>query len=380
MDRQSLYRATLEYLFAPVADFLFRDEAITEVLINGPDQVFVERAGRLHRTDRSFVSADALLRAVTNLSEYVGRRIDETHHSLDARLPAPEQFRVHAIVPPASRTGIHVSIRKFNKKTKQLSDLTAMQTLTPMAVEYLEAMVRVHRNIVVSGGTGAGKTTLLNALSSAIDPRERIVVIEDTSEIQLQPDRHVVYLEAQGANAKGQGAVTIRDLFVDSLRMRPDRIIVGEVRRGEALDLVQSMLSGHDGAISTVHASSPLLALVRLETLCLLNQAQMPVYAARRQVASAIQVVVQIARLGNARRVTAISEVIGLDGQERYRLRPIFRFRGSGVDDSGNVRGELEPTGKPSRFQRELQLNGLTSAIELAAPIFAPARRTAHEN
>jgi pilus assembly protein CpaF len=376
VDRQTIYGQTLRHLFAPVADLLYRDESVTEVLINGPDQIYCERAGRLEKVDRSFATPAALLAAVRNLSEFVHRSIGDGRHSLDARLPEPEKFRVHVIVPPASRQGVCVSIRKFRQANTTLDWLTETGSLSPAAAEYLRLAVRCHRNLVVSGGTGSGKTSLLNALSAAIPDHERIVVIEDSSELRLiQP--HAVYLEAQPAGPDGKGAITIRDLFVDSLRMRPDRIVVGEVRRGEALDLIQSMLSGHDGALSTVHASSPMLALVRLETLCLMNDVGLPVYVARTQVASAIHVVAQLARLADGRRrVVAVTEVGGLDEKERYRLRPIFRFRQAGRDDAGGIVGSLEPTGRRSRFGRDVLATAEPGEVELTRAIWEHRSQT----
>ncbi len=284
LRRADIYRRTLRHFFAPVAHELYEDESVTEVLINGHDQIYVERAGKLQKLDssRSFPSEAALQAAVNNLAEYVNRRLDERHHSMDARLPDPERFRVHVIGPPCSRMGMVISIRKFSRNKLTIEALVEKKSLSAAARQFLEVAIRLHRNILVSGGTGSGKTSMLNALSAAISPGERIVVIEDSSELNLRQP-HTIYLESRPARADGTGAVTIRDLFVDSLRMRPDRIIVGEVRRGEALDLVQSMLSGHDGAMSTVHASSPALALIRLETLCLMSEIQMPVYVARTQ-------------------------------------------------------------------------------------------------
>ena len=358
MTRPDIYRATIRELFAPVADLLFDDKSVSEVLINGPSEVYFEREGRLVKADAAHKFADeaALLAAVRNIAEYVGRRIDNQHHSLDARLPPPEQFRVHAIIPPVSQSGVCVSIRKFRLNSTSLDWLVANGSVSADAAEYLTLMVRAHANVVVSGGTGAGKTSLLNALSTEIDPAERVVVIEDSSELRLaQP--HTIYLEARPASPDGTGAVTIRNLFVDSLRMRPDRIIVGEVRRGEALDLIQSMLSGHDGALSTVHASSPLLALVRLETLCLMNEVGLPVYVARTQVASAIQVVVQIARRPDgSRRVTEIAEIAGLTRDERYRVRTIFRLRTKADGPS-----ELAWVGKRTRFARKIRDAGIVA-------------------
>jgi pilus assembly protein CpaF len=369
MDRVTVYRATLRHFFAPVARLLYDDESVTEVLINGPDVVYCERGGKLEKTDCRFADAAALQAAVRNLAEYVRRRLDADHLSMDARLPEPEQFRVHAIVPPASRQGTCVSIRKFGRTHRTLAAPIESGSLSAAAAEYLTLMVRTHRNLIVAGGTGSGKTSLLNALSAAIPDDERIVVIEDSSELRLQQP-HTIYLEATPPSPTGGGGKTIRELFVDSLRMRPDRILVGEVRRGEALDLVQSMLSGHDGALSTVHASSPRLALVRLETLCLMNDVNMPIYAAQRQVASAIQVVAQIARMGDgSRRVTRVVEVVGIDDRRRYRVRPLFEYReGDG----------LRWTGRRSGFAAEVRGSRFAHEIRHTAEVFAPADGGSH--
>ncbi len=366
MQRDQVYQKTLRHFFQPVADLLFEREDISEVLINGHDKVYCERGGRLELTGRSFPSAHALEIAVRNLAEYVGRRLDENNHSMDARLPPPDSFRVHAIIPPCSRVGICLSIRKFGKKNETTLDwLVKKGSLSPMAAEYLGLMVQTHRNMVVSGGTGSGKTSLLNALSVTIPNHERIVVIEDSSELQLAQE-HTVYLEAKQKGTDGKGAVSIRDLFVDSLRMRPDRIIVGEVRRGEALDLVQSMLSGHDGSLSTVHASSPLLALVRLETLCLMSDVVLPVYVARMQVAQAMHVIVQISRMPDgSRKVMEISEGKGLGKGDRYRLSPIFRQK---VGPDGNT--GLVWTGKSSRFAPTIRNSVPENSRHLTEPIW----------
>ncbi len=375
MDRADVYRSTIRYFFAPVADLLYDDESVTEVLINGPNQIYCERNGRLEKVDRRFADELVLMAAVRNLAEYVNRSIGDADHSMDARLPEPEKFRVHVIVPPASRVGVCVSIRKFKRSEITLDKLVGWGSLTPTAAEYLRLMVRGHRNLVVSGGTGSGKTSLLNALSGAIPEHERVVVIEDSSELRLSQE-HTVYLEARPPQPDGTGAVTIRDLFVDSLRMRPDRILVGEVRRGEALDLIQSMLSGHDGSLTTVHASSPALALVRLETLCLMNDVGLPVYVARTQVGSGVQVIAQVARLPDgSRRVTEIAEVNGLaggGGQERYRVKSLFRFERAGTTADDKIVGELRPTGKRSRFGRELLSSALAREVNLTAAVFGP--------
>jgi pilus assembly protein CpaF len=309
MDTLEIYRHTTSQFLRPIKPLL-DDPAVSEVLVNGPDTVFYEKAGRLHRSELKFPDPGALLAAARNIAEFVNRRIDADHPSCDARLP--DGSRVHIIIAPASRQGVCLSIRRFQKSTFDLGRLVERGSVTAEAAEFLELCVMLHKNTVVSGGTGTGKTSLLNALSTAIPEQERIIVIEDTNELQLnQP--HTVYLEAQPARPNGRGQVTIRDLFVDSLRMRPDRIVVGEIRRGEALDLIQSMLSGHAGSLTTVHANTPRDAAVRLETLCLMSDVGLPAHVARMQVAPALHVVVQIARyLDGSRRVQTISEMLGL--------------------------------------------------------------------
>ncbi|MCU0703151.1 MAG: Flp pilus assembly complex ATPase component TadA [Fimbriiglobus sp.] len=386
MTRDEVYACTLRHFFKPVADLLYDDahDDVSEVMINGPADIYLERAGRIERAGhRSFRDADELMAAVRNLAEYVGRSIGGTAHSMDARLPVfrvgpppaggpaqpqqGEKFRVHVITPPCARNGVCVTIRKFRRNNTTLDWLIGNGSITAEAAEYLRLAVRSLLNVVVAGGTGSGKTSLLNALSVSIPDRERVVVIEDSSELLLLSEAdplasearaakpHVVYLESRPPDPDGNGGVTIRDLFVDSLRMRPDRILMGEVRRGEALDLVQSMLSGHDGALSTVHASSPRLALVRLETLALMNDVNMPVHVARTQVSQAIHVVAQVARYPDGRRrVCDIAEVCGSDDKRGYRLRSMFRFERAGRDPDGGVRGHLVHTGKRSRFSRHV--------------------------
>jgi pilus assembly protein CpaF len=335
LDRAEIYGRTLKHFLSPVAELLYNDDTVSEVLVNGPDTVFCERRGRLEPVDVRFKDADALEAAARNLAEYVRRRLDDDHHSMDARLPEPEKFRVHVIIPPCARNGVCLSIRKFKRSTATLDWLVEMNSASRQVVDFLHAAVRVHCNILVAGGTGTGKTSLLNAMSTAIPEEERIIVIEDTAELQLhQP--HTIYLEARPPKPDGKGAVTIRDLFVDSLRMRPDRIVVGEVRRGEALDLVQSMLSGHDGSLATIHASTPQSALVRLETLCLMSDVALPVYVARQQAATAVHLVVQIARVEGARRISEIAKVEGLDEKDRYVVSPLFKYKaGAGWEYSG---------------------------------------------
>ncbi|MDC0937151.1 ATPase, T2SS/T4P/T4SS family, partial [Pirellulales bacterium] len=292
MNTREIYQQTLRHFLSPIWS-LMEDPAVSEVLINGHDIVYFERRGRLHRSELEFPSEEQLMIAVRNIAEFVGRCIDADHHSMDARLP--DGSRVHVIIPPSARTGAHISIRKFKKSSFSLDSLVEWGSLTEEAAEFLRLVVLLHKNTVISGGTGTGKTSMLNALSTAIPEHERIIVIEDSSELQLQQP-HTVYLEAQPSRPDGRGHVTIRDLFVDALRMRPDRVVVGEVRRGEALDMIQSMISGHAGAMTTVHANNPRDSLIRLETLSMMSGIDMPVHVARRQVASAVNVIVQLAR------------------------------------------------------------------------------------
>lgn len=368
MDTKHVYRETSRHFLQPILPLL-DDPSVSEILVNGHEAIYFERQGKLHCSDLRFTSAGMLLAAARNIAEYANRSIDDGNHSIDARLP--DGSRVHVIVPPSSRQGVCISIRKFNKSTFNLQQLVEWGSLTPTAREFLSLCVALHKNIVIAGGTGTGKTSMLNALSAEISADERIVVIEDSSELQLhQP--HTVYLEAQPAKPDGTGAVTIRNLFVDSLRMRPDRIVVGEVRRGEALDLIQSMISGHAGALTTVHATTPRDAAVRLETLSLMSDVSLPVHVARVQVASAIQLVVQIARLGDgSRRVQAITECRGLDESNNYRLVDLFRFKATGRDQEQRICGQLDWTGEKPSFADEPVAMGFMDRVETTSALWS---------
>lgn len=367
MNSKDVYERSIRHFLAPVVPLL-DDPGVSEILINGPSQVYCERAGRLEPAGCTFADAAMVMAAARNIGDYVGRSVDHGEHSMDARLP--DGSRVHVIVPPSSRQGACISIRKFQKSSFDLGKLIARGSLNEEAAEFLRLAVLLHRNTVISGGTGTGKTSMLNALSAAIPEHERIVVIEDTSELQLaQP--HTVYLEAQPADMHGRGAVTVRDLFVDSLRMRPDRIVVGEVRRGEALDLVQSMISGHSGALSTVHANTPRDAAIRLETLSLMSDVSLPVHVARMQVASAIHLVIQIARLPDgSRRVMAVSECRGLGDDGQYRFVEIYRFAGEGRDSEGRIVGRLIHTGAKASFADDLDALGYRGEVQLTKNVF----------
>jgi pilus assembly protein CpaF len=369
MDAKEIYRQSTRHFLTPVLPLL-DDPEVSEILINGPDCVYFERAGRLHTSECRFPSRGALMAAAQNIAEYVNRHIGADNHSMDARLP--DGSRVHVIIPPSSRQGICISIRKFRQSTFNLGKLVEYGSLTEEAAEFLSLCVVLHKNIIISGGTGTGKTSMLNALSSAIPEHERIIVIEDSSELQLhQP--HTVYLEAQPPRPDGGGAVSIRDLFVDSLRMRPDRIVVGEVRRGEALDLIQSMISGHAGSLTTVHANTARDAATRLETLSLMSDVEIPIYVARSQVASAIHVVVQISRFRDgSRRVQAISEVRGLDESNGYKIQDLYVFKSAGLDEQGRVQGELLSTGVKPSFHAEPFQMGYGDKVQLTQSSFAP--------
>ncbi len=368
MSREAIFRSSVSYFLGPIGSYL-DDPTVTEIMVNRFDEVYIERQGRLERTDASFPSEDVLLSAVRNVAQWVGREIDHKNPILDARLP--DGSRVHAIVPPGARRGTCLTIRKFHQGGLTLDQLIRYGSLSVAAREFLELAVVLHKNIIISGGTGTGKTSLLGAVSRAIPTGERVVVIEDTSEIKLEQD-HCIYLEVQRGNERGEGALSIRDLFVSSLRMRPDRIIVGEVRGGEALDMVQSMLSGHSGSLSTVHANSARDAVTRLETLSLMSDVKLPVYVARAQVASAIHLIVQVARFveDGSRKVTRITEVHGLGDDQQYELLDLFECHLAGKDDQGRLIAQLQPTGQLPSFAAEPYEQGLDDRIRHSAPLW----------
>lgn len=363
MDRESIFSASIGFFLTPIANYL-EDPRVTEIMVNGPDEIYVEIGGRLFETEDRFVSEDVLQSAVHNIAQYVGREIDPERPILDARLP--DGSRVHAVLPPSARRGTYLTIRKFRRDVHTLDDFLTQGSLSPAAREFLSIAVRLRKNVLIAGGTGTGKTTFLNALSTAIPAEERIVVIEDSSELRLnQP--HTLYLESQQADSEGRKGVTIRQLFVASLRMRPDRIVVGEVRGGEALDMVQSMISGHSGSMTTVHASTPRDALVRLETLCLMSDVELPIYVARAQVASAIHLVVQLTRFteDGSRRITRITEQTGLDTSSSYQFRDLFVSQHKGRGGDGRLLTDLQHTGELPSFGREVQEHGMLDSANL---------------
>jgi pilus assembly protein CpaF len=373
VDPKDIYAKTTRHFLQAVMPLL-DDPSVSEVLINGPNTIYYERAGRLHLSECQFASAAALTAAARNIGEYVNRSVDGDNHSMDARLP--DGSRVHIIVPPSARNGVCISIRKFQRSTFDLASLVERGSMTAEVREFLSLIVLLHKNTVIAGGTGSGKTSLLNALSAEIPTYERIIVIEDSSELQLhQP--HTVYLEAQPAQPDGSGHVSIRDLFVDSLRMRPDRIVVGEIRRGEALDLIQSMISGHAGSLTTVHATTARDAAVRLETLSLMSDVSIPVHVARMQVSSAIQIVVQISRYPDgSRKIRGISECLGLDSHGEYVFQDLYRFHAEGLDAEGKVVGHLSPTGNLPTFSAEPFEQGFGEKVNLTRNVFRPDAKT----
>jgi pilus assembly protein CpaF len=341
---------------------LIRDDDVSEIMVNGPEVVFVERNGKLTETNVKFDDDAHVLRIIERIIRPLGRHIDRRLPLVDARLP--DGSRVNAIIPPCAIDGSTITIRKFPKERLGVEDLIRFNSITPQMAEFLRACVVTGLNIVVSGGTGSGKTTLLNILSSFIPEHERIVTIEDSAELQLQ-QRHVVRLETKNAEIDGSGHVGIRELVINSLRMRPDRIVVGECRGGEALDMLQAMNTGHDGSLTTVHANSPRDCMGRLETLSLMAGLELPQRVVREQIASAIDLVVQQTRLRDgSRKITAISEVQGMEG-ETIVMQEIFRFDEKGLDDKHRVVGEFRPVGVRPRFTPRLEAAGFTLPADI---------------
>jgi pilus assembly protein CpaF len=348
----------------PLEEFI-RDPEVTEIMVNGPSSIYVERAGKIHWTGAAFHSTEQLHRTIDKIVAKMGRRIDEASPYVDARLP--DGSRINAIIPPLALDGPALTIRKFATDPYESQDLVSLGTLSAQVVEFLGACVRGRINILVSGGTGSGKTTTLNVLSSFIPHDERIITIEDAAELRLQQP-HVVRLEYRPPNIEGRGEVAVRDLVRNALRMRPDRIIVGEVRGAETLDMLQAMNTGHDGSISTVHANAPRDVISRLETMALMAGMDLTVRAVREQISSAINLVLHMARLKDGtRRVTHVTEVVGMEG-EIVTLQDIYLFDyGLGTDQYGRYLGQLKPTGLRPRFLDKLEDHG----IVVPASVFA---------
>ena len=351
--------------FGPI-EALLRDETCSEVMVNGPELTYAERRGKLVETDIKFRGDDHVMKVINRILAPLGRRVDRKWPMVDARLP--DGSRVNAIVPPCALNGPTITIRKFSKKPLTVLDLIRFGSMTEQIPKFLEACVLGHLNIVVAGGTGSGKTTLLNVLSSFIPEDDRIVTIEDAAELQLM-QRHVVTLEAKPADPDGTGRVTIRDLVINSLRMRPERIVIGECRGGEALDMLQAMNTGHDGSLTTTHANTPRDTVGRLETLCMMAGMDLPVYVIRQQIASAIHLIIQQSRLKDgSRKVTYVTEIQGMEG-DTVVLQDIFKFEEEGIDrETGRVIGSLRATGIRPKFMEDLQARG----IFLDAAVFAP--------
>ena len=341
--------------FGPLEPLL-ADPTVSDILVNGPSEVFVERAGRLEDTDVKFRDDDHLLRIIDRIVVGVGRRIDESTPLVDARLP--DGSRVNAVIPPITLDGASVSIRKFSKIPFDLERLVAIGAMTEDLSQILQGIVACRLNIIISGGTGTGKTTMLNAMSRAIGHTERIVTIEDAAELQLQ-QRHVVRMETRPANIEGTGEITQRNLVKNSLRMRPDRIVVGEVRGGEAFDMLQAMNTGHDGSITTVHANTPRDAVSRLEQMIGMSGMDLPIKSVRGQIASALDVIVQIKRFADGtRRVVSVQELTGMEG-DVVTMQEIFRFDQHYIDNDGKVQGEFVLTGVRPAFFDIFQANGI---------------------
>ncbi len=335
---------------------LLADPTINDILVNGSQKVYVERRGRLEKVSVRFRDDQHLLKIIDKIATSVGRRIDESSPMVDARLA--DGSRVNAVIPPLALDGPSLSIRKFAVDPLKVDDLIRIGTITTATARLMEAIVKSRLNVIISGGTGTGKTTFLNVMSSFIPSYERIVTIEDSAELQLQQD-HIVRLETRPPNIEGHGEVTLRDLVKNALRMRPDRIVVGEVRGGEALDMLQAMNTGHDGSLTTIHANTPRDALSRLETMISMAGLEIPDKAIRQQVASAVHVVIQLARLSDgSRRLVSLSEITGLEG-ETISMQEIFRYTQQGVDDRGRVLGRFGPTGIRPRCADRIKAHGM---------------------
>jgi len=354
MIPKSIYEQTALAFFAPIRPLL-DDPRVSEVMINGPGRIYVERAGKIELTDATFSSDEALHAALRNLSQFIGKILSEEHPILEGRMP--DGSRVEAVLPPVSPDGAMVSIRRFARETLTIERLVKLGSLSPAAADALRAFVESRVNIIIAGGTGSGKTSLLNALTGLVPEDERVIVIEDAREIQPQ-QAHVLQFESRPPDPNGRGAVTIRDLFRATLRMRPDRIVVGEIRGGEALDIVQAMISGHGGCMGTLHASHPAESMARLETMAMMSDVDMPLSALRSQIGAGVNLVLQAARLADgSRKITHISEVVGFDIEaQRYVISDLFIREFS--HDGNSVGSELVATGNLPTFAAQLTEHG----------------------
>lgn len=356
-ERERLIEEVLDETFGlgPL-ELLLKDPLISDILINGPKNIYVERRGKLERTNVTFRDNSHLLQIIDRIVSRVGRRVDEVCPMVDARMPDGSRF--NAIIPPLALDGAAVSIRRFGANPLKLEDLLNFKAFTPEMVMLLEGAIKARLNMIISGGTGSGKTTLLNTLSSFIPNSDRIVSIEDAAELQLQQD-HVVRLETRPPNIEGKGAITATDLVRNALRMRPERIIIGECRGPETLDMLQAMNTGHEGSLTTIHSNSPRDALARLETMVLMAGFELPLKAMRQQIASAVDLIIQANRLqGGKRRITHITEIVGME-QDTIVMQDIYLYRQSGIDDQGRAVGRFEATGIRPSFMGRLEAAGV---------------------
>lgn len=363
MIPDEVYAETLLQFLAPVRKYL-EDPQVSEVMINGPSQIYVERKGQLERVEETFSGVDGVLNALRNAAQFSGKWIDENNPILEGRLP--DGSRLQAVIPPAAPGGPYVAIRRFSSASFSIEKLIEFDSLTRAAADTLATLVRAKLNVLVAGGTGSGKTSFLNMLTQYVPEGERIAVIEDSKEVQVQRE-HVFYLEARKPDIYGRGEVTIRDLFRSTLRMRPDRIIIGEIRGGEALDIVQAMVSGHGGCMGTLHATYPRDTLTRLETMAMMGDVEIPLTALRLQIASGVNLVAQVSRLQDgSRKLTHLTEVVGFNVEtNRYELRDLFLREYSGVDAQGKVKSQLKPTGVLPNCMDQLKQHGLELPTEV---------------
>jgi len=366
---REVFEETLLQFFAPIRPYL-EDPAVSDIMINGPNQIYVEKKGQLHLVPAKFETKEQLIAAVRNAAQFVGKHLDEMRPILEGRLP--DGSRIEAVLPPAAPDGPCVSIRRFFKETLTVERLIDFGAMTEDAALALQAFVVSKLNVLIAGGTGSGKTSMLNALSSFIPAGERVVVIEDARELQLQRE-HVCQLEARPPDPKGRGEVTIRELFRATLRLRPDRIVVGEIRGGEALDLIQAMTSGHGGCMSTLHATYPRDTTSRLETMAMMSDVDMPLHALRIQLASAVNIICQVSRLQDgSRKITHITEVLGYDAsRNQYEMQDIFARQYHGFDNDGTIVSDLVPTGVLPRCLPQLSEHG----VDLPPSCYQAAKR-----
>jgi pilus assembly protein CpaF len=359
---QDILAQTSRAFLKPIEAFL-NDPEVSEIMINGPHEIYVEKKGKLIKTTAQFEDEEQLMAAVRNIAQFVGRKIEKITPILDARLA--DGSRIHVIIPPCARKGICMTIRKFARDEIAIKDLVKFASLSVESAKFLNLCVTLAKNMIVSGGTSSGKTTLLNVLSELIPDDQRIVVLEDATELQLRKE-HVLSMETQAADTQGKGEVTMRHLLKSALRLRPDRIVIGEVRGGEAMDLLQAMNTGHSGSMSTVHANNPRLALSRLETLALMGEVEIPLAAVRSQVSSAVEIIVQASRLRDgSRRVTHITEILGLDAHGNYKTADVFVLKLEKSASANKISGKLVPTGYIPSFIDDAELQGYPVSKEI---------------